>query len=128
MLAPVLNRRFLAIALVLLLLVTQHLGLQHMLGHALQSDAATAVHALAAHAADQAAGGDPTDAADEAADGLCKLCLLLATLGVATLPALLQWRAQLRSQAVRVLTRVRQWAAPALPGYQARAPPRFLPN
>jgi len=128
MLAPVLNRRILAIALALLLLVTQHLGLQHLVGHALQGDAATAGHVLAAPAADQAASGDLADATDDAADGLCKLCLLLATLGAATLPALLQWRAQLRTQAVRVATQLRQWAAPALPGYQARAPPRFLPS
>ncbi|OYU79659.1 MAG: hypothetical protein CFE45_28590, partial [Burkholderiales bacterium PBB5] len=78
MLAPVLNRRFLAIALALLLLVTQHLGLQHMLGHALHGDAATAGHALAAPAADQATGGDPAAAADDAADGLCRICLVLA--------------------------------------------------
>jgi len=153
MLAPVLTRRSLAIALALLLLLTQHLGLQHLLGHALQGGQASGVFALAAPAGGavagdvaQAVGGgaaaaratdsttdsaatSPADGAgDEAADGLCRICLLLATLGVATLPALLQWQAQLRGQALRVATRLRQWAAPALVGYQARAPPRFLPT
>lgn len=146
MLAPVLNRRLPAIALALLLLLTQHLGLQHWLGHALQGGQARVGQARAAPALDHvagdatnvaasvattpaksdAAGAVAADTADEAADGLCRICLLLATLGVAALPALLQWRAQLRSQAVRLATRLRQWAAPALAGYQARAPPRFL--
>ncbi len=132
MLSAVLNRRLLAIALALLLLITQHLGLQHLLGHALQGDVAARGQAtLSARAADGAAAGAGVvaahgageDTADDAADGLCKLCLLLATLGVASLPALLQWRASLRTQALRVATALRQWAAPALHAYQARAPP-----
>jgi hypothetical protein len=84
--------------------------------------------AAAARATDSTATSTADGAGDEAADGLCRICLLLATLGVATLPALLQWQAQLRGQALRMATRLRQWAAPALVGYQARAPPRFLPT
>jgi len=107
MLWPVSTRRFLALALALLLLITQHLGLQHVLGHALHGDGATAAHLQASPASDGMAAGAAvratgkvtaeaaSDLADDAADGLCGICLGLATLGVAAVPALLQWRALL---------------------------------
>lgn len=135
MLWPVSTRRFLALALALLLLITQHLGLQHVLGHALHGDGATAAHLQATPASDGMAAGAAvratgkvtaeaaSDLTDDAADGLCGICLVLATLGVAAVPALLQWRALLRAQAVRLATRLRQWSAPALASYLARAPP-----
>ena len=57
MLWPVSTRRFLALALALLLLITQHLGLQHVLGHALHGDGATAAHLQATPASDGMAAG-----------------------------------------------------------------------
>lgn len=78
------SSRCLALALALLLLVTQQLGLNHLLSHGLPTPPAAA-------AAGTGAGAPQPEAS--AADGLCQVCLALAVLGTAALPALLRWLA-----------------------------------
>jgi hypothetical protein len=93
MLAGSMRQRTLSIALALLLLVTQHLGLLHLLSHLAPPAGPVVVHGVA----------DPAPAhadaiASDAADAMCQACLVLATLGVATLPALLRQRLQLAGE------------------------------
>ncbi len=115
------TRRLIAVALALVLLVTQQLGLQHLLSHGLQGGVSGAVSTHAHPAHDDAAA---TDATDTAADGLCQACLALVVLGMAALPALLRWAAPvLRSPApARPVARTTRRGAGA--PYLARAPPR----
>jgi hypothetical protein len=119
MLGAPMTPRLIALALALVLLVTQQLGLQHLLSHGLQ---AAGLAADTAHATAHATTPDATP--DAAADGLCQACLALVVLGTATLPALLRWA-----------TRVQRAVAPAAPvrramrrgaaaPYLARAPPQ----
>lgn len=110
--------RLISVVLALVLLVTQQLGLQHLLSHGLQ----TALPATTATTAEAPAGeGDAH--ADAAADGLCQACLALVVLGTATLPALLRWaapRLHATAPAAPVAPAVRRGAAAP---YLARAPP-----
>ena len=83
MLSAVMRCRLLALSLSLVLLLTQQLGELHLLSHVLQSPAHRAMLAQA----------DPGNSASEphravAGDALCQVCLVLATLGAATLPTL----------------------------------------
>ena len=113
--------RLIALALALLLLVTQQLGLQHLLSHGLQSAAIAAV-ATTAHRAHVDA--STTNAAtDAAADGLCQACLALVVLGTATLPALLRWATPVLRAAAPVAPVARAVRRGAAAPYLARGPP-----
>jgi hypothetical protein len=119
MLAPSMTPRLIALALALVLLLTQQLGLQHLLSHGLQT---AALASVSAHTTD----GDPATAhtaADTAADGLCQACLALVVLGTATLPALLRWAATVHRAAVPGARWVRAARRGAAAPYLARAPP-----
>lgn len=107
--------RLISVVLALVLLVTQQLGLQHLLSHGLQ----TALPATTA----EAPAGEGDAHADAAADGLCQACLALVVLGTASLPALLRWaapRLHATAPAAPVAPAVRRGAAAP---YLARAPP-----
>lgn len=108
--------RLISVVLALVLLVTQQLGLQHLLSHGLQ----TTVPVTAAAA--------PTDAgdthADAAADGLCQACLALVVLGTATLPAPLRWAAPVLHAMVPAAPVARAVRRGAAAPYLARAPPQ----
>lgn len=109
--------RLIAFALALLLLVTQQLGLQHLLSHGLQSAGLAAVSTSAQHAHVDAS------ATDAAADGLCQACLVLVVLGAATLPALLRWAAPVRRAAAPVPPAAHAVRRGAGAPYLARGPP-----
>ena len=109
--------RLIAFALALLLLVTQQLGLQHLLLHGLQRAGWAAVATT-----DQPAHVDAS-ATDAAADGLCQACLALVVLGTATLPALLRWAAPVQRAAAPVAPVARAVRRGAAAPYLARGPP-----
>ena len=112
------SSRLIALTLALLLLLTQQLGLQHLLSHGLKTAALADASAQIAHPA----AGDATTT-DATADGRCLACLALLVLGTATLPALLRWAARvLRSAAPGALV-VRTVRRGAGAPYLARAPP-----
>ncbi len=116
MLGAPMTPRLIALALALVLLVTQQLGLQHLLSHGLHSPGLAAAAPAAAHT-------PHGDEADAAADGLCQACLALVVLGTVALPAGLRWAAMaLRTAApgAPVLRTVRRDAGAP---YLARAPP-----
>ena len=136
MLALPMTPRLIALALTLVLLFTQQLGLQHLLAHGLQS-AGLAVASASAHTSAHTSShtssqpgtrhiaGDPaTDyTADTAADGQCQACLALVVLGTATLPALLRWAALVHHAALPGAPWVRTVRRGAAAPYLARAPP-----
>jgi hypothetical protein len=82
------SRRLTALLLGLLLLLTQQWGTLHLLSHGLQGAAAMAT-------ADAGAPSDrPGDVQPDAGDALCQVCLVLASLAAAGLPALWRWLAR----------------------------------
>lgn len=122
------SSRLIALALALLLLLTQQLGLQHLLSHGLTTAALAAVAGASAqitHPAAHPAAGDAaaTDATDATADGRCLACLALLVLGTATLPALLRWAARVLRTAAPGAPVVRTVRRGAGAPYLARAPP-----
>lgn len=121
MLALSMTSRLIALALALLLLLTQQLGLQHLLSHGLQTAGQAAV-ATATAAADTAHG--EAASADAAADGLCQACLALVVLGTAALPAGLRWAARVLRAAGPGAPMLRTVRRDAGAPYLARAPPR----
>ena len=139
------QHRALALALALLLLLTQQLGVQHRASHGRVSAALAALATLATSSATVAkvatvatvaawlpvstdtgpAADDPVPRDGSLADAPCQVCLLLAALTVAALPALLTWRGPaLRSPAPLAPPAWRRAAAAGRRPYQARAPPR----
>lgn len=122
MLVPMLHRA-LALALALLLLLTQQLGQQHRWSHGIGEAAGSVAWAPSVADAAPAPNG-PAPADSGPADGLCQVCLLLAALAVAALPALLRWLGlALPGAAPLAAPPLRRCRAPGAP-YQARAPPR----
>ncbi|OGA99421.1 MAG: hypothetical protein A3E25_17825 [Burkholderiales bacterium RIFCSPHIGHO2_12_FULL_69_20] len=121
MLAGPMRQRTLSIALALLLLVTQQLGLLHLLSHL----APPAGHGVVLQAADRAPAHADT-AGNDAADALCQACLVLATLGAATLPTLLRWVAPRAVFAAPARPALPPPATTAGVPYLARGPPAFL--
>lgn len=121
MLADSMRQRTLSIALALLLLFTQHLGLLHLLSHL----APPAGHGMVHLVADRAPAHDDAVGSD-AADAMCQACLVLATLGVATLPALLRWVAPRAVFPAPVNPALLPPATAAGVPYLARGPPAFL--
>ena len=117
MLRASMQHRALALALALLLLVTQQFGLQHLLSHG--SAAASWVTAGAAADASPADDGQP-------ADGSCAVCAVLASIAFAVLPALLLWQATRRRGSAPRLPARETPAARSNPHYLARAPPAQL--
>lgn len=131
MLAPTVHHRALTLALALLLLLTQQLGAQHRALHgrvsagltSLSAASATVAAWLPVSAAVDPATDDPAAPDGNPADTPCQVCLLLAALTLAAVPALLRWLGQvLRSPTPRAPPAWRQTAAMGRP-YQARAPP-----
>lgn len=123
MLGAPMTPRLIAFALALVLLLTQQLGLQHLLSHGLQT-AGLAAAASAEATAHTAAHTTPDATGDAAADGLCQACLALVVLGAATLPALLRWAALVQpavAPGAPVQRSVRRGAGAP---YLARGPPR----
>jgi len=110
-----------AFALALMLLFAQQFGVLHSLSHVRLQPAGVAV--VATDSAAVKAATDPT-VAELPADGLCQVCLLLAALGAAALPAGLQWLTA-RPGGLHG-NRPAPPALQARPGapYLARAPPR----
>ena len=126
------HHRALALALALLLLLTQQLGAQHRASHGRVSAALATLSAapasvamwLPVSAAADPEADDPAAPDGSPADAPCQVCLLLAALTVAAVPALLRWLGHaLRSPAPLA---ARGWCQTAAIGrpYQARAPPR----
>ena len=121
--------RLIALALALILLLTQQLGLQHLASHGLQTAGLAAASATAhtRHTANTAFttedGVSATDAA-AAADGLCQACLALVVLGTAALPALLRWATRVLRGVAPAAAMVRAVRRGAAAPYHARAPPR----
>lgn len=110
-----LHRRALSLALGLLLLLTQQLGLRHLLSHA--AAGATGPAAVAAV--------DHTPRGDAAADGLCQVCLALAAIGLAALPASWRWLAPRLPVARPTVALVGGRLPGASAAYLARAPPHL---
>jgi hypothetical protein len=102
------SSRFLSIALALVLLVSQQLGLQHLLSHGLQGVGSS--HAAPAH--DEAA-----------AEGLCQTCVATAVLGSATLPAQPCWALQTMGHGAPAAPAIASLRCSAVTPYLARAPP-----
>ena len=129
MLEATMHHRALALALTLLLLLTQQLGAQHRASHGPMSAAlsTTSVASTAWLPASTEAGpatADPGPPGGIAADTQCQVCLLLAALAVAALPALLCWRGLALHRPAALAPRGLRRAVLAGRPYQARAPPR----
>ena len=134
MLAATMHHRALALALALLLLLTQQLGAQHRASHgrvsaalATRSTAAATLNPMAAWLPGSfdagPAVGDLGPPDGSPADAQCQVCLLLAALAVAALPALLHWRGLALGSAAALAPPAWRRVATAGRPYQARAPP-----
>lgn len=119
------RHRLLSLSLALLLLLTQQLGALHLLSHVLhpggQGPAVWADADLVAAAPAAADADEATHAA--AGDALCQVCLVLATLVAAALPAVWGWRQPRPQLAALVLPAPRLLARRASAPYRARGPP-----
>lgn len=117
MLRPAVSRRpasaVLALILSLLLLLTQQWGTLHLLSHGLQGSAAVA-------SADAGAAAEPQA---DAGDALCQVCLVLAALGAAGLPALWRWLARPPRAAAPPASPRPAVPRPAPAPWHARGPP-----
>ena len=124
MLAGCMRQRLLPLALALLLLVTQQLGLLHLLQHGLDHRAPAAPPGLVAGAPASPA---PAHAeATEPADGLCAVCLVLASLATAALPGDAGWPLAAAHGEAPPAAPANAAATPAGVPYLARAPPALL--
>lgn len=119
-LSTLLQRRALALALGLLLLLTQQVGLHHLLSHALGAPGAAAA---ALDGANGAAPGEADRDGGQPADSLCQVCLALAALGLAALPATWRWLAPRLPAATPAPRPAPGRTARAASPYLARAPP-----
>jgi hypothetical protein len=125
MLRPAVSRRpfstAIAVALSLLLLVTQQWGSLHLLSHGLHGTANTATATATATAGDETSAHEP--ALVDAGDVLCQVCLVLAAVGAAALPALWRWLVR-APRAARLPAPPRPAAARPEPApWHARGPP-----
>lgn len=119
MLAASMRQRLLALSLSLLLLLTQQLGTLHLLSHVLQPPGPASLET----AADGGHHGHGDGGHADAGDALCQVCLVLATLGAASLPAAWGWLArQVRNAAPLAMPRPALRPLAAAP-WQARGPP-----
>ncbi|GCL64267.1 DUF2946 family protein [Pseudaquabacterium pictum] len=132
MLGASMRQRLLALSLSLLLLLTQQLGALHLLSHVLQppglatletgADSGPHGHDHGHHHGDHHGDGGHADAGD----ALCQICLVLATLGAASLPVVWGWLArQARGGAPLPMPRPAPRRLATAP-WQARAPPLRL--
>jgi hypothetical protein len=110
------SRRLVAAVLGLLLLVTQQWGTLHVLAHALHGPDAVA------HAGSGTGLSDAPSTAD-AGDALCQVCLVLAALGAASLPALWRWLGQRSAAAAPQVPRPAPAPRRAPAPWLARGPP-----
>lgn len=124
MLGAPMRHRILSLSLALLLLLTQQLGAAHLLSHVLHpagQGPAHGDHGQLAAPPVPAGAAEATHA--DAGDALCQVCLVLATLLAAGLPALWRWcLARLRAAAL-VLPATQPPAPRAGAPYRARGPP-----
>jgi len=126
------QHRALALALALLLLVTQQFGLQHLLSHgsAAASWVAAGATALASPADTSSADASPADANPvddgQTPDGSCAVCAVLASIAFAVMPALRLWLSTPRRGSAPQLPARETPAARSNPHYLARAPPAAL--
>ena len=112
------RHRILSLSLALLLLFTQQLGAAHLLSHVLHPDGRGPAHA------DHAVPAGAVEATHaDAGDALCQVCLVLATLVAAALPALWRWRLPRLRPALLALPATRPPARRARAPYRARGPP-----
>jgi hypothetical protein len=119
MLGLAVSRRLVALALSLLLLLTQQWGTLHALSHGLHGgDPASAVQTAAP---DDAPARHAATA--DAGDALCQVCLVLAALGAASLPALWRWQGLAPRAAAPLAPRPVSGARRTPAPWQARAPP-----
>ncbi len=118
MLRAVMRRRLLALSLSLVLLLTQQLGALHLLSHVLQPAAHTALLAQA-----EPDNSGPRAHRADAGDALCQVCLVLATLGAATLPTLWGWLARQVRTAMPLAPPRPAPSRPVPAHYHARGPP-----
>lgn len=109
--------RLVSIALALVLLVTQQLGLQHLLTHGLQG-AAGSVGARAVATSHEAPAHD-----DGSADELCQACVALVVLGSATLPEQPAWALPTAVHDTPAAPAIAPLLRHAASPYLARAPP-----
>jgi len=116
------QHRALALALALLLLVTQQFGLQHLLSH---GSAAASWVAAGATALASPADASPVDDG-QTPDGSCAVCAVLASIAFAVMPALRLWLATPRRGSAPQLPARETPAARSNPHYLARAPPAAL--
>jgi hypothetical protein len=120
MLGAPMRHRLLALSLSLVLLLAQQLGVLHLLAHGLQPHAPAAAH-TAPLATPTPDAGHASDA--DAGDALCQVCLVLATLGAASLPVVWGWLAQRVVAAAPLAPRRPAPARPAPAPWHARGPP-----
>ena len=120
MLGVLMQARTVSLILALVLLFTQQLGLRHLLSHGLVGTAAAAqsAAALGLPGADAGHGAEAP-----AGDGLCQACLVLATLGMATLPGVLRWLAPRQLATAPAAPARRAFSVRRSAPYLARAPP-----
>ena len=119
MLGVLMQARTVSLILALVLLFTQQLGLRHLLSHGLVGTAAAqSAAALGQPGADAGQGAEAP-----AGDGLCQACLVLATLGMATLPGVLRWLAPRQLAAAPAAPARRAFSVRRSAPYLARAPP-----
>ncbi len=124
MLGASMRRRLLSLSLALLLLLTQQLGAVHLLSHVLHPGGhgpATLIQANQTALPAAAHADEATQAA--AGDALCQVCLVLATLVAAALPAVWGWRPPRPQPVALVLPAPRLLARRASAPYRARGPP-----
>ena len=134
MLKPTMHARTLALALALLLLLTQQFGALHSLSHSLaaahqaqaQAQATTTTTATANHVATPATSSADSPDSGLPADSTCQVCLVLAALGLAALPGLLRWWLRRVRQPAPTASGRPTWPTPAAAQYRARAPPARL--
>ena len=121
------QHRALALALALLLLVTQQFGLQHLLSHgsAAASWVAAGATALASPADTSPADANPVDDG-QTPDGSCAVCAMLASIAFAVVPALRLWLSTPRRGSPPQLPARETPAARSNPNYLAHAPPAAL--
>ena len=117
------TQRALTLALALLLLLTQQLGVQHRWSHG-SAGAAHSAPWVQATADASPAPAEPEPVHGGPADSLCQVCLLLAALAAAALPALLCLRGLARRGVLPPAALPARRCGTATAPYLARAPPR----
>ena len=140
---PATRSPVLALALALVLLLTQQFGLLHGLSHlrggpverwsttvpgaGQVARGKVVAAAVAADSATSSAANSAADATpDSTTDTLCPACLVLAAIGAAALVGVLRWLLTLQASSAPTAPARRAPARPARRQHHARAPPAVL--